>query len=192
VRHPYAMIESFLRIRLDKLFGPSIYGSDDVDPYVIAEKVWVMCNGNVRTLLQEIDPQRQYLLRYEDLVKDPRGIMGELCEFLEIPFDEMVLQPYDNKRERMITGIGDPNILEHSAIDPQLGETWRQIVLPHQLGEPARRLATEYGYELPAVRAPEPDLTDADTLARILQAVDQLSQEEAQEMLGTLTGAGQL
>jgi len=191
VRHPYAMIESFLRIRLDKLFGPSVYGADDVDPYVIAEKIWVTCNGNVRTLLQEVDPQHQYLLRYEDLVKDPRGIMGELCEFLEIPFDEVVLQPYDNKRERMITGIGDPNILEHSAIDPQLGEAWRQIVLPHQLGEPARRLAAEYGYELPTASAPEPDLAEDDMLARILQAVDQLSQEEAQEMVAALTG-GQL
>ncbi|GAB4215713.1 MAG: hypothetical protein OHK0022_55960 [Roseiflexaceae bacterium] len=189
VRHPYAMIESFLRIRLDKLFGPSIYAGSGVDPYVIAEKVWLVCNRNVRDFFAEIDQERGYVLRYEDLVADPRGKLGELCEFLEIPFDPAVLQPYDNKRERMITGIGDPNILEHSAIDPQLGQAWRQIKLPHRLGAEAARLAEAYGYELPEAVPPQPAESEAAILARILQAVDQLSQDDTRLMLEALGGA---
>jgi hypothetical protein len=150
VRHPYAVIESLVRIRLDKLFGPVLYGSDQTDSHVVAEKVWVVCNQNLLDFSRQVGPERCHFIRYEDLVGDSRRSMAALCDFLAIPFDDCVLQPYDNKPERMITGIGDPNIMDHDRIDPQLGQAWQRIKLPHQLGEPARRLAAEFGYELPA------------------------------------------
>ena len=195
VRHPYSMIESFVRIRLDRLFAPVIYGTEDVDPHVVAEKVWVTCNGNVRALLEQVDPARHHTIRYEDLVSNPEQTMRRLCDFLEIPFDRSVIQPYDDKRERMITGIGDPNILQHDNVDAQLGEVWRKIRLPHQLGIPARELAESFAYELPAEEAPTlsedglqhlVDTTDADTLAHMMQQIEQLSPEEAQKLLNKL------
>lgn len=195
VRHPYSMIESFVRIRLDRLFASVIYGTEDVDPHVVAEKVWVTCNGNVRALLEQVDPERHHTVRYEDLVSKPEQTMRHLCDFLDIPFDRAVIQPYDDKRERMITGIGDPNILQHDNVDAQLGEVWRKIRLPHQLGLPARELAEVFGYELPAEQAPTIvedglenliDMTDADTLAQMMQHIEQLSPEEAQKLLNKL------
>lgn len=199
VRHPYAMIESFLRIRLDKLFGPNIYPdhSAEVDPYVIGEKVWLTCNHNLSQFLSGIDPARQFLLRYEDLVASPRQKMGELCDFMEVPFDEAVLQPYDDKRERMITGIGDPNILQHDKIDPHLGEVWRKIKLPHHLGEPASRLAARFHYELPAESEPaktgsefitlsnglQVNLADPANLNLLLDRLSELSEEEVNFLL---------
>jgi hypothetical protein len=197
-RHPYAMMESFLRIRLDKLFGPSLYGGDDVDPYVVAEKVWVTSNSNVVEFLKQVDPTRQLRVRYEDLVSDPRHIMQGVCDFLQLPFDEAVLQPYDDKRERMITGLGDPNILQHDKVDARLGEAWKKIKLMYQLGPAARRLADELGYELPeesgqrSVPVAENNLAEqgeAEKLAQLLKNIEQLSPEQAKAMLEKMEGA---
>src|SRR5262249_17265210 len=41
VRHPYPVIESFVRMRFDKLLGQS-----ELDPYRLAERVWVGINAN--------------------------------------------------------------------------------------------------------------------------------------------------
>ncbi|NER52281.1 MAG: alpha/beta hydrolase [Symploca sp. SIO1A3] len=80
--------------------------------------------------------------------------MGGLCQFLGIPFEQELLKPYEG--DRMTDGvhpksspINDPNFLKHNKIDPSLGETWKTIKLPHQLGESALRLASQLKYELP-------------------------------------------
>ncbi|HEY0733778.1 MAG TPA: SDR family NAD(P)-dependent oxidoreductase, partial [Herpetosiphonaceae bacterium] len=191
VRHPYAVIESVVRIRLDKLFSPVIYGSDDVDPFVVAEKVWVTSNRNLLTFLQDIDQGRQLRVYYEQLVSQPEATMRGVCDFLELPYDPAVIQPYDNKRERMISGIGDPNILKHDQVDARLSETWRKVKLPWHLGEPAQQLAAELGYELPAESASTGeqslvDLVSADQLAQLMASVQQLSPEEVQAMIAAL------
>ena len=195
VRHPYAVIESFVRIRLDKLFGPVIYGSDEVDPFAVAEKVWVTCNRNMLTFLQQVEPECQLRVRYEQLVSHPEEVMRGVCDFLGLPFDPAVIEPYDNKRERMISGIGDPNILKHDRVDANLSETWRKVRLPYRLGEPAQRLAAELGYELPAESEAAPstpaepslfDLGDAARLASLIERAKQLSPAEAQALLEEL------
>jgi hypothetical protein len=195
IRHPYAVIESFVRIRIDKLFGPVIYGSDDVDPFVVAEKVWLTCNRNMLTFLQQVDPARQLRVYYEELVSRPEEVMRGVCAFLDLPYDPAVIQPYDNKRERMISGIGDPNILKHDRVDAALSETWRKVQLPYRLGAPAQQLAAELGYELPAESAaapPAPDehsslaMPDAAKLARLIERAKQLSPAEAKALLDEL------
>ncbi|HLF24981.1 MAG TPA: SDR family NAD(P)-dependent oxidoreductase [Anaerolineae bacterium] len=192
VRHPHAMIESFVRIRLDKLFGPVIYGSDEIDPFVVAEKVWVTCNHNMLSFLQQVAPERQLRVYYEELVSQPEEIMRGVCDFLGLPYDPAVIQPYDNKRERMISGIGDPNILKHDRVDARLSEAWKRIKLPWRLGDPARQVAAELGYELPAEsEAPIEPLVDtsfleegdAAQLLRLVETVKQLSPDEVKAML---------
>lgn len=189
VRHPYAVIESVVRIRLDKLFSPVIYGSDDIDPFVVAEKVWVTSNRNLLTFLHDVDDSRQLRVYYEQLVSRPEATMRGVCDFLELPYDPAVIEPYDNKRERMISGIGDPNILKHDKVDARLSETWRKVKLPWQLGEPARQLAAELGYELPADSAAATgeqrllELADAEQLGELMASVQQLSPAEVQAML---------
>ncbi|MCU0491961.1 MAG: SDR family NAD(P)-dependent oxidoreductase [Chloroflexaceae bacterium] len=195
VRHPYAVIESVVRIRLDKLFSPVIYRDDEADPFVVGEKVWLTSNRNLLTFLQDVDSARQLRVYYEELVSDPERIMRGVCEFLELPYDPAVTQPYDNKRERMISGIGDPNILKHDKVDAKLGDTWRKVKLPWRLGEQAQQLAAELGYELPAEAeaVPPPPSTasmledmDEAQLAELLDSVKQLSPEEVQAMLTTM------
>ena len=149
VRHPYAVIESFARMRMDKLIG-----AKNSHPYQLAESIWTNSNQNVLDLQQIIDSDRLLLVQYEELVTQPRQVMERVCDFLAIPFDEAVLQPYQG--DRMTDGVhsnsmslGDPNFLNHQTIDAQLGEAWREIKLPSLLGTTAQQIARQLNYELP-------------------------------------------
>gem|GEM_PF-2059373 len=148
VRHPYATIESFVRLRMDKLL------ESNTNSYGLAEQIWSECNQNILDFAKKIEKERYCQVRYEELVKAPREVLGGVCDFLGINFEEQLLQPYEGKRmtdgvyEKSMA-IADPNFLEHNKIDSSLGETWRKINLPHQLGSSARFVATQLGYELP-------------------------------------------
>lgn len=149
VRHPYSAIESSVRIRIDKLLG-----AGDVDPHEFSEQIWATMNRRIHDFLQQVEPSRRYLLRFEDLVVEPARVARELCQFIGIPYDNALLTPYEGNR--MTDGIhavsmstGDPNFLKHGGIDSELGERWKEIELPRQLGPFARQVAEELGYELP-------------------------------------------
>jgi acyl transferase domain-containing protein len=140
VRHPYAVIDSFVRARFDRVRG------DQGDPFAIAEAYWTTMNQHIETFRQQVDPARFHQVRYEDLVRDPETVLRAVCAFLALPFEEALLQPYE--KSEMFGGPGDPNIFKHSRIEARLGEAWRHIRLPRPLGEAAQRLAERLGYEL--------------------------------------------
>ncbi|MFA6239911.1 MAG: SDR family NAD(P)-dependent oxidoreductase [Candidatus Hydrogenedentales bacterium] len=149
VRHPYSMIESYVRIRLDKLMG-----ADKLDPVAVGEHVWALSNSNTLRFGKQIDPRRYHIVRYEDLVSNPEPVMRRLLEFLGLPWDPSVLKPYEGKR--MTDGIysesrptGDPRFHLHKDIESKLGEVWRSIDLGRPLGGFVRRIAPEFEYELP-------------------------------------------
>jgi pimeloyl-ACP methyl ester carboxylesterase/acyl carrier protein len=148
IRHPFAVIESFVRNRMDRIIG-----IDTEDPHRLAEQAWTTTNSNIRRFLQQIEPARKRVVRYEELVTDPSGVSQTLCAFLQIPFDEAMLKPYDGGR--MTDGvhsrsmpIGDPGFLAHAGIDAMLAEAWRSVELPNALGQPARELARAFDYPL--------------------------------------------
>jgi aryl carrier-like protein len=172
VRHPYSVIDSFVRNRMDKIFGIS-----ELDPYFVAEQVWATSYHNVLEFLQQVEPSRHHLIRYEELVGEPAKVMGSLCEFLEIPFDEAVLQPYQGKR--MTDGVhaqslplDDPNFRNHDKIDSTLGEVWRKVKLPKPLGELTRQVAAQLQYELPKGKKYFPLLPTPYCLLPLLPAVN--------------------
>ncbi|MGF1521110.1 MAG: alpha/beta fold hydrolase [Leptolyngbyaceae cyanobacterium] len=150
VRHPYAVIDSFVRNRMDKIFDLT-----NENPYQLAQQAWATSNQNIAQFLKGVDPHRQYFLRYEDLVTDAEVVMGRLCAFLDIPFDAQVLTPYAQQRQRMTDGIkaqslpiDDPNFHRRHRIDPTLAEAWKSVVLPTPLTTPSQTLAHQLGYEL--------------------------------------------
>lgn len=149
VRHPYAVVESFTRMRMDKLVG-----SGENDPYQLAELIWRDSNQNILNFAQDIDPARYHLVYYEDLVKKPEAVMKKVCEFLAVPYNEAVLSPYQG--DRMTDGInetamsvGDPNFHDRSTIEANLAEKWRDIKLPGLLGTYSQQIARQLKYELP-------------------------------------------
>ncbi|MGF1589286.1 MAG: hybrid fatty acyl-AMP ligase/type I polyketide synthase [Pleurocapsa sp.] len=148
VRHPYSVIESFARMRMDKLVG------GNSDPYQLAELIWRDSNQNILDFAQEIDPERYHLIYYEDLVSKPQEVLTDICNFLEIPFEQAVLTPYQG--DRLTDGVsdtamslGDPNFLNHQKIDARLAKTWQDIQLPAILGTYTQQLARQLQYELP-------------------------------------------
>ena len=163
-RHPYAAIESFARMRMDKLVG-----NQSSNPYQVAEEIWSTTNHNILDFLQNtVEPNRYHQLSYEKLVQHPQVVMKSLCEFLHIPFEENLMQPYKGKR--MIDGIhaqsmpvGDPNFAKHQGIEGQLAETWKTIRLPYSLQESTLEIARQLQYELPALETTEAEAKDNKT-----------------------------
>ncbi|MGD1805494.1 alpha/beta fold hydrolase [Dapis sp. BLCC M126] len=149
VRHPYSVIESFVRMRMQKLAGLG-----DENPYQIAEQVWAKSNQNILDFLSGLESYRHHQIHYEELVKEPEQVLSQLCDFLKINFDPELLQPYQG--DRMTEGvhqsslsISDPNFLKHNTIDRNLADKWKTIELPHPLGEEAKHIANQLNYELP-------------------------------------------
>jgi NAD(P)-dependent dehydrogenase (short-subunit alcohol dehydrogenase family)/acyl carrier protein len=196
-RHPYPVMESILRVRFDRLFGPSLFGEVEVDPYVVAETVWALSNRNLLTFFERIGRERCLWVRYEELVAQPEKVMTGVCAFLGIPFDERVLAPYDGKRERMMGGLGDPNLLQHNRIEPDLGEAWKRIKWPRPLDPSTRELVTRLGYEVPEVAPPPPrrEAPPAPAAAakaeELLANLDQLSDEQVAALLAEMSGEGE-
>ncbi len=149
VRHPYAVIESFARMRMDKLIG-----SGNSNPYQLAESIWSSSNQNILDFAAGIDRDKVLLVHYEELVSQPEKIMRQLCEFLAIPFDTAVLTPYQGNRmtdgvSNTSMSIGDPNFLNRKQIDSKLAVAWRKISLPAPLNYLAQDISRNLNYELP-------------------------------------------
>ncbi|HEV2131711.1 MAG TPA: condensation domain-containing protein, partial [Longimicrobiaceae bacterium] len=149
VRHPYAVVDSFVRTRVDRLVE-----SSGADPHATAEQAWSVTNRNTLDFLARIDPARHHRVRYEELVTEPERVMRELCAFLEIPFVPELLAPYQGNRmtdgvHEQSLAIGDPHFASHSTIDASLADVWREVRLPRPLSGAACRLAVELGYEIP-------------------------------------------
>ena len=154
-RHPYAVIESFMRMRMEKLLD-----AGNVDALTVAEQVWATTNENVLRFFEDVEPHRRLHVRYEDLVRDPRSTMTAVCDFLGVPFDPAVLTPYEGQRmtdgvHEQSLGLNDPNFMQHDRIEAALGEAWKTIRLARPLGAITQKVACELGYELPHEQ-PEP------------------------------------
>jgi phthiocerol/phenolphthiocerol synthesis type-I polyketide synthase E len=192
LRHPLPVMESLVRMRFDRLFGPSLFGSADVDPYAVAETVWAMPNQNLLDFYARIGSERVHWVRYEELVSDPERVMKGVSDFLELPYDAGMVQPYDGKRERMLGGLGDPNILQHTRIEGERSDSWKRIQWPRALDASTRALATRLGYELPEA-APVPKKAPAAggeaRAEQLLENLDNLSDEQVAALLAEMEGS---
>jgi len=151
VRHPYAMIESFSRMRMEKLIGQG-----QADGHELAEEIWKRINGNIDQFFAEsVSSDRRLLVRYEDLISEPEITLKKICRFLDIEYTGEVLNPYSDGRmtdgiHAQSMSIGDPNFLTRKSIDKNLGKVWETITLPNLLSDDACEIAKTYAYELPA------------------------------------------
>jgi acyl transferase domain-containing protein/aryl carrier-like protein len=170
-RHPYAVMDSFVRTRMDKIFD-----LPPADPYALAEQVWQGSNQNILDFLAQVPSPQVHTLRYEDLVQDPTVAMTALCGFLAIPFHPAVVNPYSQREQRMTDGvqaqsrpIDDPNFHQRQAIDPALAQAWQTVTLPRALTPTSQTLAQHFHYPLPNENpipsAPAPAVVDAQSLA---------------------------
>jgi thioester reductase-like protein len=149
-RHPYSAIESFVRLRMGRLFG----AGPDLDPHLLAEAIWTRTYTNLEALMAE-HSERCHRLAFEQLVATPKAELGRLCEFLGVDFDPATLEPFAGERmtgaaeQQAIGFIGDPNFATRSRIDPALGECWKDTRLPWKLAAKTAALARRLGYSTP-------------------------------------------
>lgn len=125
VRHPLAVMDSFIKNRFDALFR--IEG----DPWKASEALWNRYNQNILDFLESCPTSHQQTLSYEALVEEPEPVLRQFCQWLEIDFEPSLLTPYEG--HRLIRGahpdslpIGDPNFLKHQHIDASLADAWKK------------------------------------------------------------------
>ena len=150
VRHPTAVIESFVRTRMDRLIG--LRGAD---PYATADRIWIDWNRNISTFLSAVEPRRQLRIHFESLVTNPKAVSKSICEFLDIPYDAALLKPYQGERMRdgiksQSIAVGDPNFLSRRRIDATPANAWKAVRLPRALSDETATLGREMGYEIPS------------------------------------------
>ncbi|NNC03638.1 acyltransferase domain-containing protein [Corallococcus exiguus] len=202
-RHPLPVMESILRMRFDRLFAAGLFGDADVDPYVVAETVWALSNRNLLNFFDGIGRERCHWVRYEDLVADPTKVMTGVARFLGLEFDERMVQPYDGKKDRMMGGLGDPNILQHQGIEKKMGESWKRIKWPRPFDASTHAVIERLGYSVEGATPAQPLVTappvvtpaakqkvSAAEAEKLLENMDQLSDEQVAELLAVLEDAG--
>jgi acyl transferase domain-containing protein/pimeloyl-ACP methyl ester carboxylesterase/acyl carrier protein len=147
IRHPAAVIESSVRMRMQRLAGKT-----GQDPHRAAEQLWESINRNILNFSKSVDTDRFFRIRYEDLVAQPELQMRALCQHLKIPFADALLRPYEGKR--MTDGvhsrsmpIGDPNFSKHTEISTQLADSWKNVQLPAPLQPATLDLCRQFRYE---------------------------------------------
>jgi amino acid adenylation domain-containing protein len=158
LRHPYGMIRSFEEARLDQTFFRHDHPFSRRE---LAELVWLVSQENILAHLATIEPERRIVVRFEDLVADPKPALERLSAFLGLDFDPEMLEPYKERERRMTDGIhplakmlGDVKFHQHQGIDAQVAERWREAYPEDFLGDVTWAMAERLGYEPPKKRRP--------------------------------------
>jgi LPS sulfotransferase NodH len=198
LRHPLGMIRSFEEARIDQILPALVPGLRPGPPPFgvrqLAELVWLLAHRNALRFLQDLPPERQHVLRFEDLVRAPRAAMQALCGFIGVEFDEAMLEPYRDRRGRMTDGVhdvsrmlGDIKFHQHRGIDAGVAERWRESPGGHPLGEPTLEMVACLGYEYPVPEpafVPAAERRDRAAVAReLLDRVDEMTPEEVEALL---------
>lgn len=145
VREPRATIQSFVRMRFHRLFGPH-WLVWDANGWRYAEKCWTACHLHICQLLDRLDASRHRLVRYEDLVANPAGELQRVCEFLGVSFEPAMLTPYAGERQLhdQSTGsaaLGDPNFLNHDRVEPARRQSGPSTLPTFELADLTREVA---------------------------------------------------
>ena len=158
VRHPYATIRSFTDAQLNRLIP--FMQSEEFTSIEYAELAWLTCHQNILKLLQDVPPQRQFRIKFEDLVNQPQSTVNNLCNFLGLNFFSEMLEPYQEQNQRMTDGVevvskmsGDLKFHLHQGIDSHMAHRWQQYHSVDFLSDISTELAQTLGYSFPSIFA---------------------------------------
>lgn len=150
-RHPYSMVKSFEKMYMDQVM---FLGKQNYNSRNTGELIWTESHQNIDNFLKKIPADRQFRIIYEDLLKQPREVMEEMCETIGLPFHPNLLNPYLDIEKKMTDGLydnskpmGDPNLLKHGSIKSKKAEEWKKVKDDNFLHAETWKLAKEIGYE---------------------------------------------
>ena len=132
VRHPYAMVRSFERYRLEQVF---FMPEHPFSARELGELVWVVSHQNIVEFLGGVPKDRQYRMHFEDLTQQPQAVMEQMCRQLGLEYHPDLIEPYKDKEKKMTDGIyaasapmGDMKFNEYQGIDPKVAESWKEVM----------------------------------------------------------------
>jgi len=127
---------------LDSAFGPT-------NIFCAAEN-WALCQNAVKPWRNKLDAGQWLDLRYEDLVKDPVGVLRGVCKFLGEEFSNSMLEFYKTDLAKARGSTKDHKPLGHEASDRYIGIYKRQLSLRDQevFAAAAGKELEEVGYKL--------------------------------------------
>ena len=154
LRHPYGMIHSFVEAKMDLLTGEQITGALGLSRRELAEVIYTNSESNIVEFLKQVPPERQLQVKFEDLATNPEETARAICRFLNLKFQEGMVQPYREKEKRMTDGvytegqmIGDMKFHQHKKIESEVAERWQKEIREDFLGEPTLEIAALFGYK---------------------------------------------
>ena len=158
-RHPLGMIRSFENARMERISAGHPYAAplaalaESGSSTRMAELLWWQCNQNIVDFLATIPAERQHRVQFEALTAQPRATVQALCDFLGLSVDGAMLDPYQDKKQRMTDGVhaeghmlGDIKFHTHQKIDAQVAESWRDAYKEDFLSPTTWSLAERLGY----------------------------------------------
>lgn len=196
VRHPCAMIRSFEEAHLDQIFFRYDHG---LSSRQLGEALWIISQQNILEFLRHIPAERQCRVYFEELVRQPGDVLSGVCRSLGLDFHQGMLDPYQEKQQRMSDGIhresrmlGDVKFHEHRGIDSQTADRWKEEFPTSLLGPEARRMARDLGYDIqdeeaePARPEWSPLVDPAANPQELLEGLEGMTQEEVLARLNEL------
>ena len=148
IRHPYAMIYSFIEAKLDQNFFRYTHPFSRRE---LAELIWIVSNQNILSFFEKIPAERKFQIRFEDLLANPDEKLHQVCSFLNIEFSEEMLKPYHGNK--MTDGarqhsqmVGDFKFYLHKDINPRVASKWKKHHSSDFLSDIAWELAQYFGY----------------------------------------------
>jgi len=157
IRHPRPQGESLMKLIMNSPHQNIAINLSRIDP----QHLWYRAQRNILEFLSTVPAARQMRLRGEDLLNDPRSHFAQICQWLNLTWDESILEamlrpqdsPYACRGPYGAPTGNDPNFMRspayryrpvaYSHLDGPL--PWRQDnkgFLP-----PVIKLAQEFGYE---------------------------------------------
>jgi amino acid adenylation domain-containing protein len=161
IRHPYAMIRSFVKARLEQVFFRHAHNFSRRE---LAELVWVVSQMNILKFLETVPAERQFKVHFEELVNEPERVLRGVCEFLRLKYVSEMATPYQGSSERMTNGIhplskmlGDVKFHEHRTVEPGIADRWQQeLTAGDLLAEETWTIAELLGYSRTRVKQSVP------------------------------------
>ncbi len=151
VRHPYSMVKSFEKYHMDQVL---YLHPHDFAAQQLGELVWLESQTTTTNFLKNVPKNQQFRMVYEDLVQNPEAVMHAMCETLEIPFHEGLLDPYKDLDKKMTDGIhkdsrsmGDTNFDQKEKIEAKKAEDWKGVLKDNFLCDATWEIAQTLGYQ---------------------------------------------
>lgn len=150
-RHPYATIRSYIENKIHLVLGESY----PFTPREQAELFWLISHQNILKFLANVPKSRHHLVRFEDLVREPKPVLEGICDFLGVDFHPEVLNPYNNQNgNRMTDGLyenspmlGDPKFSTYQEIDSAIADKSKSFFAKDSLHSITHSVANALGYD---------------------------------------------